>query len=44
MTLALLFEQLKEAKSEIDIPIILMGYLNVILQFGIELFYKECSL
>jgi len=43
MTLELLFEQLQNSKSEIQIPIILMGYLNTIVQFGIENFYKGCS-
>ncbi len=43
MNLHLLFEQLYFSKEEIKIPIILMGYLNVIMQFGIELFYKRCA-
>lgn len=44
MTLTLLFQQLKATKSEIKIPLILMGYLNIILQFGVESFYQECYL
>lgn len=43
MTLKLLFEQLKEIRKEIKIPILLMGYLNPVLQFGVEKFIKQCS-
>jgi tryptophan synthase alpha chain len=38
MTIEILFEQLKDIRSSADIPIILMGYMNPILQFGIEKF------
>jgi len=38
MTIEKLFEQLKEIRSTIHLPIILMGYMNPILQFGIEKF------
>ena len=34
MSLHLLFEQLKEIRSEVQIPIILMGYLNPIKDYG----------
>ena len=37
-----LFEQLKGVRSEIGIPIVLMGYLNPIMQFGFENFCKAC--
>lgn len=43
MTLQLLLEQLTEAKHTIHIPIILMGYLNPIMQFGIEAFCKSAQ-
>lgn len=43
MTLRLLFEQLKELRSSIHIPVILMGYLNPIMQFGFEDFCKQCA-
>ena len=43
MTLQKIFDQLKEAKDEIDIPVILMGYLNVIMQYGIEDFCRACA-
>lgn len=38
MSIALLFEQLKEARATIKLPIILMGYMNPILQFGLKEF------
>ena len=43
MTIAELFEQLKTVKSEMNIPIILMGYINPVLSFGFEEFCKECK-
>ena len=43
MTIAELFGQLKSVKSEMDIPIILMGYINPVLSFGFEDFCKECK-
>ncbi|MDD4514446.1 tryptophan synthase subunit alpha [Massilibacteroides sp.] len=42
MSLKLLFEQLKDVRKEIHIPIILMGYLNPIMQFGFENFCRSC--
>lgn len=42
MTLKLLFEQLKNIRPQIKIPIILMGYLNPVLQFGVAAFVKKC--
>ena len=38
MTLALLFEQLKNMRDSIHIPVLLMGYINPILQYGFERF------
>ena len=38
MTIHKLFSQLKDLRKTVKIPIILMGYLNPILQFGIEKF------
>ena len=43
MTLALLFEQLHGIRQHTDVPLILMGYLNPVLQFGIEKFCKEAA-
>ena len=38
MTLKVLFEQLREMRKTIHIPVVLMGYMNPILQFGFEAF------
>lgn len=43
MTSQVLFDQLKEIRQDIHIPLILMGYLNPILQFGVEDFCKACA-
>lgn len=43
MTLKVLFEQMKDIRSEVTIPLILMGYLNPIMQYGFENFCKQCK-
>jgi tryptophan synthase alpha chain len=43
MTIAVLFEQLKNFRSEINIPVILMGYMNPVLQYGFEKFCADAS-
>lgn len=43
MTIEKLFEQLHSVKDEIKIPIILMGYINPILNFGFEKFCQKCK-
>jgi len=43
MTLAVLFEQLAGCRAEISIPILLMGYINPVLQFGVENFCRQCA-
>lgn len=43
MSLHILFDQLKDVRKEVQIPIILMGYLNPIMQFGFEAFCKKCA-
>ncbi len=42
MTLKLLFSQLEEIRQSVQIPLLLMGYLNPILQFGILPFLEKC--
>ena len=42
MSLHLLFDQLKAIRDEVSIPLILMGYLNPILHYGIEKFCQSC--
>ena len=43
MTLQLLFTQLKDIRHKVQIPLILMGYLNPIMQFGFENFCRTCK-
>lgn len=43
MRLELLFQQLEDIKNQIHIPIVLMGYLNPVLQFGLENFLERCQ-
>ncbi len=43
MSLKLLFEQLRDIRKEVKIPLILMGYLNPVMQFGFEAFCRECK-
>ena len=42
MTLKKLFSQLKAIKDQVEIPLVMMGYLNVIMHYGIEEFCKSC--
>lgn len=43
MSVALLFEQLKEMRSQVNLPIILMGDINPVFQFGIAEFCQKCE-
>lgn len=43
MTTEKLFEQLKEVRKEIQIPLIIMGYFNPMLQYGVERFCQQCQ-
>lgn len=43
ISLELLFEQLKEIRDSIEIPLVMMGYLNPVLQMGMETFLEKCS-
>ena len=43
MNLRTLFAQLKAIKDEVEIPLVLMGYLNPILHYGIEAFCQSCA-
>ncbi|QCX40631.1 tryptophan synthase subunit alpha [Aureibaculum algae] len=43
MTSEVLFGQLKNIRETVKIPLIIMGYFNPILQFGVEEFCKKCS-
>jgi len=43
MTIKKLFEQLKDLRKEISIPVLLMGYMNPILQYGFEKFCTDAA-
>lgn len=43
MTLEILFEQLAEMRKTIQVPVILMGYMNPILQYGFERFCEAAK-
>lgn len=43
MTVKLLFEQLKDVRKSVDIPLIMMSSLNPIIQYGFEDFCKKCK-
>ncbi|WGD35173.1 tryptophan synthase subunit alpha [Olleya sp. YS] len=43
MTTQVLFDQLKDIRQTVSIPLIIMGYFNPILQYGVEAFCKTCQ-
>jgi tryptophan synthase alpha chain len=43
MTIEILFKQLKNLRQEISLPVILMGYMNPVLQYGFEKFCSEAA-
>jgi len=43
MKLQVLFDQLKDIRSKSNIPIVLMGYFNQVMQYGEEQFFAECK-
>jgi tryptophan synthase alpha chain len=43
MTVKLLLEQIKEIRKDVSLPIILMGYLNPVLQYGFDNFCREAA-
>ncbi len=42
MTLRRLFAQLRDIRRDVHIPLLLMGYLNPIMQYGFEAFCRSC--
>jgi len=42
MSLKLLFGQLQDIREKISMPLVLMGYLNPVLQYGMERFLADC--
>ena len=43
MTTDVLFSQLKDIRKSVNIPLIIMGYFNPMLQYGVEAFCKKCA-
>ncbi len=43
MTTEKLFEQLKDIRKTVSIPLIIMGYFNPMLQYGVEAFCQKCQ-
>ena len=43
MTIKKLFEQLRDLRKEISVPVILMGYMNPVLQYGFEKFCADAA-
>lgn len=43
MTTQRLFDQLKDIRKTVRIPLLIMGYFNPILQYGIEKFCRKCA-
>jgi tryptophan synthase alpha chain len=43
MNLKVLFEQLKELRKRVSIPVLLMGYVNPVLQYGVRNFCESCA-
>lgn len=43
MNMELLFEQIAQHREEITVPIVLMGYFNPVLHFGLERFLQKCT-
>jgi tryptophan synthase alpha chain len=43
MTLPLLFQQIESVRKRTEIPLILMGYFNPVMQYGEERFFRKCA-
>ena len=43
MSIRKLFSQLENIRQSVDIPLILMGYINPVLQYGVEAFCQKCN-
>lgn len=43
MSTSMLFEQLKDIRNTISKPLIIMGYFNPMLQYGVEKFCEKCA-
>ena len=43
MTLPILFEQIREARTKSAVPLVMMGYFNQVMQYGEEAFFEKCQ-
>ena len=43
MTTQVLFNLIKDIRKTVEIPLIIMGYFNPVLQYGVEAFCKKCA-
>ncbi len=43
ITLQLIFEQLRGMRDQVTLPVIMMGYINPVLQYGVENFCRDCA-
>ncbi|WP_109299582.1 tryptophan synthase subunit alpha [Aquimarina sp. AU474] len=43
MTTKILFEQLKDIRQSVNIPLVIMGYFNPMMQYGVEAFCAKCQ-
>ena len=43
MTTQVLFDQLKDIRKTVNIPLVIMGYFNPMLQYGVEKFCATCA-
>jgi len=43
MNIGFLFDQIKDLRNEVKIPVLLMGYFNPVYQFGVEKFCQNCQ-
>lgn len=43
MTTQILFDQLKDIRKSVTIPLVIMGYFNPMLQYGVENFCRKCA-
>ena len=43
MTMSKLFSQLQDIRCKVDIPLVMMGYLNPVMQYGIENLCRDCA-
>ncbi|MFL1895915.1 tryptophan synthase subunit alpha [Aquimarina sp. 2-A2] len=43
MTTAVLFDQIKDIRKTVSIPLLIMGYFNPMLQYGVDAFCAKCQ-